>query len=355
MVMSNLTSFAQLFKKIATGTIIIVVVIILLALIFFRFKSKENQHLEEVITSSPLPSPQIIQNPNQKQPGIVDLSKIKLGNFAQVLPVFQVQPYDNFTSQEAKNIASVLNITVDPSFIEENTLDGTQYNWQQENLSLSLSSSYLRYSNSKSPQTSQPLSEQQLKDLATTFIKNIPIADKNLIASSQKTVYLKKTDGLPVSSSSFLDSDIIELYFDKQLENLPLVENNPKSSIAVVRVDKSGQVTSLNLRLYKEIAKGDQYKLKSVETASEEIKNKKGKVVQTLILDENNQALELFRTQPVDINQATITKTYLAYLFPQDTQTLAQPIFVFEGEFTRDGQRGRLYIYLPAVENVTKP
>lgn len=306
------------------------------------------------VSQNPLPSPQILQDSRQKQPQIIDFSKIGEVNFPKTLPVYQPEYFPNFSKQESQSVATTLGITVEPFLVEENTIEGTQFNWQQQNTNLTLSRYWLRYTDTTaSPQ--QQLNEQELESGARSFINKIPVSDKNLTANSKKVVYLKKTESLPIAVKSFADADLVDFFFDNKLENIPLLDNNPRSSIASIRLEKNGHVQSLNLHLAKGFTKGNQYKLKPLENAIQEVKNKKGKVVQSVVLDDAGQALELFRTQPVDVSDTTVTSVQLAYLLPYNNQDLIQPIYVFVAEFTKNNQNGRLYIYLPAIDITAKP
>ena len=95
--------------------------------------------------------------------------------------------------------------------------------------------------------------------------------------------------------------------------------------------------------------------MKNSKEAIDAIKRGQGKVVQTLLLDENDQALELFRIGPQDIKDVTIENLSLAYFLPDDPGQLIQPVYVFQSISEKNNQKIKVFVYLPAIKNLTQP
>ena len=194
-----------------------------------------------------------------------------------------------------------------------------------------------------------PLNQDQLTQAARDFIARISISPKDLQSNLKKTSYLKKTPSQFTSAPSFDLADVVELHFETIIEGLPLIPNNPNSSTTIVRIAKNGDIASLNLRLYKDLTKDQVFDLKDFDQAKNEVSLGKGKIVQTYLLDENGQALELFSVLPTEIKNLQIKDVYLAYFLP-DKDTQIQPVFVFEGTFKKGNQNGKAWLYLPAIK-----
>jgi len=349
--MANLTSTRETFQKLIIPLVFVIIAAILISLIFFRYKSK-TVHIP---AQSPPPSPPVIkQDPKQKQPLTLDFSKLSKKEFPKTLPVYTLEKYQDLSSDNAQQVANSLSFTDPPSLVDKNTSDGIQYTWQKGETNLTLSRSSLRYKTPMVDKNTILLTENQLQDIAKEFIARIPTAQKDLEIDSQKTTYLKKGQALPTTTNSFENADLVSLYFQKSIEGFHLLPSDPSSPTAFLTIQKNGNIITLNLRLYKQFTKGNSYKLRSLDDAVLLLKQGKGKVAQTLLLDENGKAIENFRTQPQDIKNLTVTAVDITYFLPEENTTI-QPIYVFIGEFTKENQKGRTVIYLPAIDNAIKP
>lgn len=345
--MADLTTTSSLVKKLVFPLIILLVIIGLVILIFFRYRQKpeENQAVNKKTPEAPV----IKQDPKQRPPSFIDLTQIPKKQFPKTLPIYTLTKYSELSQDEAQQVAGALGFQEPPFFIDKNTTEGIQYNWEEKDASLALSPISLRYKNANSSLNSVSQSEEALTAIARDFMAKISITPANLQANPKKTVYLKKTPSLPVSTSSLAQADLVDIQFETKIEDLPVLSNSPNSSTTVIRLAKNGDVVSLSMRLYKEIARGQTFNLKDLKQAKEEITAGKGTIVQTLILDENNQALELFRVLPTEIKNLQIKDVYLAY-YLQDKNPSVQPIYVFEGTFKKGNQNGKAWLYLPAIK-----
>ena len=299
--------------------------------------------------SQPISQPSISQAPSQKQPQSFDFSRIEKANTPEKLPSFQAYEY-NINDATAAGIASVFGFEAGPSSINEEGFGGKLYSFTSQESSMTISQYRLLY-NRTPAETSDNLPLPELEEISRKFIESIPLVEKDLTLDEQKIKFLAKaTTGKLVSASSFEGAYVVELSFDKNLSSLPIFTNSPDTTYTTVRVTKSGEIIYFSSRFFEKFTEIGLYKIKSQQEAVEEIKAGQGKVVQTQILDENSQALELFRNQPENIQLATITKLDLAYFLPDDFAEPIQPIFVFEGSFQSADGKGRVVIYLPAIK-----
>jgi len=342
--MATLTNTAQLLKKIGTPISIFLLIIILFGAIYWRYKIKNNQTNEK-----PAPNLTIQENIDQKQPGRIDFSNLEKQQIPKELPDFEAQNL-SLSDQTAQEIAAAFGVTNQTFLVEENTLDGRQYNWQQNNIDLSLSQSRMLF---KKNGTSQPvsISQAELEERAVGYIAKIPYLEKDLSIINQKTKYLKEGSWGIESVNSFEAAQIIEFSFDKKLQNLPIVTNSAGVSYLTVRLNRNGEVIYLSSRLFSSFDQKSVYRIKSQKEAQQEIKNGLGKIVSTKLLDENGQALELFRNKPVNVNLAVLTNLSLAYLLPDNLGEFIQPIYVGIGHFQEGKDNGEITIYLPAFKS----
>jgi len=286
---------------------------------------------------------------DQKPPSFIDLTQVPKKQFPKTLPVYSLTKYSELSQDEAQQVAGALGFADPPFLIDKNTSEGVQYNWQIGDVSLTISPLSIRYKNLNSSNSTIPLNQDQLTQAARDFIARISISPKDLQSNLKKTSYLKKTPSQFTSAPSFDLADVVELHFETIIEGLPLIPNNPNSSTTIVRIAKNGDIASLNLRLYKDLTKDQVFDLKDFDQAKNEVSLGKGKIVQTYLLDENGQALELFSVLPTEIKNLQIKDVYLAYFLP-DKDTQIQPVFVFEGTFKKGNQNGKAWLYLPAIK-----
>ena len=341
--MTNLTATAQSIKKIAPFLFIGLIIAILVVAIIYRFTRKPE------VPSPPTSPPSISQDPSQKQPQSIDFSQTERIETPDRLASYQAHKYNNGDS-EATNIASVFGFEAGPSSINEGGSGGKLYSFTSQKSSMTISQYRLLY-NRTPVESNANLSLSELEEISRKFIESTPLVEKNLPLNQQKIKFLTKaTTGKLVSASSFENAYAAEFSFDKNLSSLPIFTNSPDTTYTTVRITKSGEIIYFSSRFFEKFTEIGLYKIKSQQEAVEEIKAGQGKVVQTQILDENGQALELFRNQPENIELATITKLNLAYFLPDDLTEPIQPIFAAEGTFKKGSENGKVVIYLPAIK-----
>lgn len=349
MKMASLTTIAQTFKKAAPVLVFLLLITLLIGLILFRYKKP----MPQLRPTEPVASPSIPQNPNLKQPTSFDFSQVQKPTVPNSLPVFKAQPTELIDSL-AQAAASSFGITTKPLFIDENTLDSKLYSFKEDDITLAISQTVIRYEKkSFKAEEASNLTEQDLQNSVLSFIQKKPILDKTVVFNPQKTKYLKKTPtGRLASARSFADAQIVEFSYDKNLVGLPLIETSPDLGQTTVRITKSGEIIYLRSRFFANLSESDPHPTKTPKEAIAEVAAGQGKIVQTALLDESAQALELFRFQPVDIGQLNVVSINLAYFVPQNLAELLQPIYVFEGYSQKAiGQKIRVIVYLPAVKN----
>lgn len=357
--MTNLTSTAQLVKKIFPFLGFLIIVILLIVAIFYRYKQPLTPPSQP--KSTPISPPIITQNPLQTSSPTLDFSQTPTLQVPAELPIFTAQKI-SLTNNAAQSLGSSFGIASPPFLVEENTLNGKQYTFRQGNISLTLNETSIRYENYSPSSTSESnLPQSELANMVLPFIKRLPLTDKDLSINHNLTKFQTiTTDGLEDSigsAATFQEASVVEYFFEKKLSSdYPLIGPTPEVTFARVKINKSGEIIYLRAMLFENFNEQSPYQLKTPDEAINEVLKGSGKIVQTLLLDENNQANELFRTGPVDIKSANIKKVYLAYLLPDDVSEPIQPIYVFEGKFQNElTQNGNVVIYLPAIKNLRNP
>lgn len=351
--MTSLTQTIQSLKKIGFILFFLVIIGLLLTAVFWRYKKPTTP---PQITTTPISTPGIKQDPAQKQPETFDFSQAQKPQIPENLPVYKLKKYE-LIDQSAQAVASSFGISNKPFLIEPNTRDGKQYNWQQEGLDLALSKTMIRFEKKVANlNTQNNLPQEELQKKSSEFIQKIPLLDRDLVLNPQKTQYLILENERFTNAGTFDNSQIIQLFYDKRLSDYPLVGNSPDVLQTIIKIQKNGEILSLNSRFFEEYEVSGTAQLKSPSEALDEIRIGKGKIVQTLILDQYGQAIELFRATPVDVKSVQINKISLAYFLPSNTEDLIQPIFNVEGTFShKGGEVGKITIYLPAVKFLTNP
>src|SRR3989344_8054033 len=343
--MADLTSISQTIKKIGPPIIIFLIIVILIGITIFRLTRKSETRL------GPISPPLINQNPNQQQPRNFDFSTAQTEQIPEKLPIYSIAPY-NITETAAITLASSIGFQGSPSSIKENTLNGKEFNWNQGEQTLAVGQTNLEFRNkeyrNRPLPTFEGLSQDELKDVAASFVGKITLLGQGLELSKTEYQVISGNDRRPVGN--FEDAQLIEFIFDKQLSNIPLVNNYPGSGFTKVRVVKDGQVTYLFSRFFDKFSESGPYNLKTADESIEEIRRGQGKVVRAQVLSDKGVPKNIYE-HPENIDNAKIEKVSLAYFLPNDLKEAVQPIFVFEGGFkTNQNENGEVVIYLPAIK-----
>jgi len=345
--MASLTDTIRFVKKSSIFGILLFIIAGLLILIVFL--NSPHQQSQNPTPSSPS-GPPIKQDPLQSQPQIINTDRLQSIDVPEQLATYQAAKR-NIGLAEAQSLAAQLLITPSSPRVVENTQDGTLFVWDQGNQTLNLSQSNLRYTNGNIDENSPNLPEAEVLNIAQKFLESLSLLGPDLSLNTQKTAYLVSTpDALPQSTNSFESANIIELHFEKKLDGISLVTNSPRSSYAILRITKGGQVTRLDAKLFESFNKKQSFSTKALKEAISQVSTRQGAIVEAVILDENGQSLELFQNLPVDLDTVSLTKVSLGYFLPDTNDDLVQPVYVFEGSFVKDNQNGRVVIYLPALK-----
>lgn len=355
--MANLTTTAQIIKKILPLLGVFLIFLLLIVTIFARYRQPQVP----IPTTTPIPPPTITQNPLQTGSPTLDFSQARPPQIPGKLPVFTAQKI-TLSDSFARSLAASFDITSEPFLVEENTLNGKQYTFRKGEATLTINENSIRYENYTPNLTSEnKLTENELENTALTFTQQLPTTNDNLTINRNLTKFLEiKSSGFEdsiASASSFQDANLVEYFLDKSIpSNVPLIGPTPETTFANARINKSGEILYFRSMLLGNFVEQDLYELKNPQEATSEVAKDSGKIVQTLLLDENNQANELFRSQPINLETANITNIYLAYFLPDDLSEQIQPIYVFEGKFQNElTQNGKVVIYLPAIKSLPNP
>ncbi|OGD83967.1 hypothetical protein A3J17_01890 [Candidatus Curtissbacteria bacterium RIFCSPLOWO2_02_FULL_40_11] len=345
--MATLTETIQLLKKSSIFGVLFLIIAGLLILVIFT-NSPRSQ--DQKLLPSPPPNPPIKQNPLQSQPQIINTDRLQNIDVPDQLATYQAIKR-NIGLAEAQSLATKLLITPTSPRVVENTQDGTLFVWNQGNQTLNLSQSNLRYTNGNIDENLLNLPETDIINIGQDFLRSLILLDPDLSLNTPKTAYLISTPvALPQSTNSFESANTIELHFEKKLDGISLVTNSPRSSYAILRITKGGEVTRLDAKLFESFNKKQAFRTKTLKEAISAVSARQGSIVEAVILDENGQSLELFQNLPVDLDTVSLTKVSFGYFLPDTTDDLVQPIYVFEGNFVKDNQNGRVVIYVPSLK-----
>lgn len=320
------------------------IIIILIGAIVFRFTRKP-----EGPPPTRLESPIIRQDSEQTQPKSFDFSGMEAPDLPKELPVYNIQPY-NITETGATTLASNLGFSGTPSSVRENTLDGKEFSFSQDDLRLTLSQTSVEYRDlgSQVPTAEGALSFEQLKEKVDSFIDKIAILGE---IELQNTQFQIVSEDHGRYTENFQEAQVVEFSFDKKLSGIPIVNNYPGSALTSVAITRNGEVSRLFSRFFDKFIGQDTYELQTINEAMAQLEAGQGKIIQVRITnDEQPPSFEEYE-YPEDINTAKIEKAFLAYFLPSDIKETVQPIFVFEGGFeTTQGENGKVVIYLPAIK-----
>lgn len=343
--MTSLNQTVEIAKKYSPFIGVVSIIIILSVIIFIRY-SQRNQPPQAL---EALPEPTILQSPRQKQPLSFKFPSVKNFQFPKQLPTYTESKIE-LNPKNYQEIAKVFGFLQEPTSID-NTIEGEQYNWEQLNLRLSISQTNLRYINNTQVFSSNRLTIPELQSRASEIINKTPFVDKKLTLNNKNIKFINVKEEDFTSADSLESASLVEFNYYKILSSFPVYFGQPEAPFLKIRMTKDGTVTYFESRIYQQFTENNTYQLKSIDEAITEIKNGQGKVIQTTIPDEQGNTFELYRIQPLDINALDIKNVYLAFFISTDPTQLAQPIFVFEGEFQDpQGQAGKAYIYLSAVK-----
>ena len=240
----------------------------------------------------------------------------------------------------AQQLATNLNITVEP------VRDARSVSWSENSTSLTydIDSNRLVYSRSfVSNPTNTNVTPDNAEKIAKSFIEKMPLSLKNY----KTVVALLKNDGSNfVSAENIEMADAFEVDFYEMIDNYSIFGQNPKVGSITIIIDKSGNLLKLETRLadidFKSFAN---YPLKSINVASQDVKNK-GVVVETKI-----PAVDPLIGEVLSIRSINLADVQLAY-FRDIREKFIIPIYVYEGSLIlTDGRQGTATVYLAAVED----
>ena len=344
--MTNLVETKKIIGRLRFPVVVIVLILIFSSLILFRYSSKSTpQNPKETP-----PAPNIFQDPRQKPPSkinFIDLEKIQL---PKQLPVF-IYSKIVINEQNYTVVASAFGFSQNP-FLVEDTLEGKQFNWKENTLRLSVNQTTIRFSNSTQDFLNKRLSSSELQNIAGKFIDSIPLIDKSATLNREGTTFLNLKDEDFTSSDSEQNAGFVEFNYFKSLEGFPVYYGQPDAPITKIRMSTEGTIIYFETKLYSDFQVQDTFDLKDINDAAKEVKAGRGKIVKTILPDNQGNALELYRIQPVNITTLDIGNVSPAFLLTSDESNTIQPIYVFEGNFDfTPSQKGQAVIYLPAINS----
>lgn len=261
---------------------------------------------------------------------------------AKVIKITRKTPISSF---DMSNIANTLGFSGEP-FVVQDALEGPVYSWDNKGLALTITPNKhairLHQDLILSPitRTGQlPLIEEAENKLLS-LIQQIGLAlPEGSVTGSR---YSKFKGYTPVSAEA-KNADITETSITLSHNNIPIVDQNPQMSLAKAWLDKSGKIIKFEWKNPIEtIADGNEYRLKNLSEIEKTLLSE-GKIA---LIDDG----DLTAPRSESLTSINILNYTLAYFLSPDLEKLVQPIFVFEGNYKKDNQKGRVVIYLPALK-----
>ena len=343
--MTNLTSIAQVTKKILPVFLFLFLIVLFIGLIFYKQK---NSNVKPITSLPEIKPPSFNVDPTVKSPQSIqsmNFQKIDLPSEESVYSVVKRE----VSKQTAVAVAQIFEFNQDTLPTEENSFDGLSFNWKQGDRSLTLSQSTIRYEilNLQNMPVGN-LTEADLLNKVISFLSRITLLNPGFYFNPNATGYYKLVASRRVNTNSFPNSDFVEFQFNQKLSDTLLVGQTPAAARIRIRITKKGDIIFLHSRFFQDFIEKDKYPLKNLETAIQEIKSGHGVLVEQTVFDKNNVP-QHYSMEPAEIKEVILNKVELAYSLPQDLKELIQPIFVFEGSFNYNDLKGKAIIYLPAI------
>lgn len=344
-----MTNLSNIHKKIKLYAIIITILSICSVLLIIKLLQSNTEKSQQTTNQPPNP-PTIPKNPAQKQPNKYDFSVIKEIDAPAILPVYKIDKR-SMNLSDATIIAQKFGFLGNPAKTIANTTDGTLFTWVNGKKIFSISDTTISYNDTTPTKLGAGLTEDNLQNIAAEIAKrNIEIGH-DITLDTLKTAYFIE-DGEKLSSvGTFVDSRIIQLTYDKKISEYPIYSYSDNPSAIIVQLRKDGSLIRYREKFYRGFKTQGQFPILSPQEAIEEVKNNKGTIVNTSIPDKFGQALNLYQLRAEDIKIAKFTKISLAYYLAIGSNSEAQPVYIFDGEFTNlNNEAGKIVIYLPAIK-----
>lgn len=345
--MVNLTSISQVTKKILPIFLFLTLIVLFIGLIFYRQGASNIKPPTSLPTIKP---PSFNPDPTEKAPKSIQSTNLQGINFPLGKSVYSAVKRE-VSKQTAVAVAQVFGFNQDSPQTEEDTFDGTSFNWKQNDRSLTLSQSTIRYEtlNLQNIQVGN-LTEADLLNRVVAFLPRITLLNPGFYLNSDATGYYKLVGSRRVNINSFSDSDFVEFQFNQKLSDSLLVGQTPTATRIRIRITKNGEIIFLHSRFFQDFIEKDKYPLKDLETAIQETKNGLGVLAEQTVFDKNGVP-QHYSMEPAEIKEVILNKVELAYFLPQELKELIQPVFIFEGSFNYGDLKGKAIIYLPAIKS----
>lgn len=285
-----------------------------------------------------------------------------------VVPVYKfVKPQVSYSAgEDAQRYAQILGFTDD---MRTTSLSESTFKWKDVKYGGALEINL----ETKSIKLETPLGNKGRffpannlnKTTATTIAKSLlkrlgkysQTLYENASPTNVKVEFGKFRFGQLIKADSILEVQIAKVDFFRTIDDYPVLPSNPKESLLQVYLKRSQEENrQLNfpiLQAYEwEIDSDDPsatYPLTPIDQVWEQIQENKG-VVANITPADSNPFAEPNVTSGV--GKVLINEIYLAYYESKKYQNFAQPIYVFEGNYTaQNGQTGNITIYYPAISN----
>lgn len=345
--MASLTAVKEVIKKLALPLLFVLISVTLISLIIFQYTNTKKQKEKEVRKSVPSPK---IQEANVGELSLqYDFSSMETPSLPQKAYIYKVQKR-TIDQDKAIELAKILGITSPPSRIQDESFDGRQFIFSQDQKKLIISQSLLRYEDYDQSVTGTVRDQAYLEDKTKSMLILLGLINtQNLKLDTSETRFFSPAGERKESAGSLNEATLMQNSYNLFLDDLPIYGQTTLSVFSKTTIRKDAVITLLRTRFFDDFVKDREVELISKEDAQEKIKNGEGKVVKTALPDEFGNALELDRADPKDFKSVNIKRLEAAYFLSDTENELAQPIYIFSGEFTTaKNEKGIAEIYLPA-------
>lgn len=337
--------FQSKMKKSTKIVLIILSVLSFISVVFIISGIKKSK--KEGAPALTPPRPQIPTYIQGALPIEVKVKKEEF-NFPEKLPFLSASP-ETVSKDTAQMIASVLGFQKPPDEFEDIN-EGFKYYWTNESsfLMVTPKTATIKYGLS-SPTvpvvTDKHLSNEELIKLATTFLTDKKIIEKEKIKSSSITPYKENPLSEGLEKTDRESARVFQINFTYSLADYEILTIDPSIPLVFVQILPDGSVYNLEVILFKNAVAGPtEYSLRSYDEILANLSEAK-------LMSLQNDYINLSDLIASDIKNITVDKISLVYLLDSAKSQNLQPVYLLEGATEIiNSTADRALLYLPAIK-----
>ena len=271
-------------------------------------------------------------------------------NLPKIIKVYKFKRKE-IKKEEAEEIAAKFGFNFPPEekFTSSTPSAFLYFQWKEKNQQLNISPlgeiSYKYfpedYSELKNP--SFLASEEEAVKIVKEKIASLGFLENKTLLFKPFVNYIVLGPSEYHLASKKEETNGFEISLQPQIENIPILENNPESSFFSALLGNLNTIISLEANLFEvDFTLSGTYPLKNFQEVRNDLASGKGQVV---YLEKIKYPLE--SQQEISISQVNIARINLAYFFDRENFYL-YPIYVLSGIFNIEGEgntAGIIYLY----------